>query len=105
VRIALTETGYLVFEAGTIAEAESIMARDGEIVELLFSDVILPDGNGIDFAAQAVRRRPNIKVLLSSGYTEETSRPDTIAEKQFHFLQKPYPLTQMLTTVHRILSE
>ena len=105
VLIALTESGYIVSEAATIAEAEDAMARDGENFELLFSDVILPDGNGIDFAGQVIRRRPDIKVLLSSGYTEEKSRPDFIAEKKFHFLQKPYPLNQMLTTVQRILSE
>jgi DNA-binding NtrC family response regulator len=103
--IALKESDYIVFEAATIAEAEAAMTHDGENFELLFSDVILPDGNGIDFAAQVIRRRPEIKVLLSSGYTEEKSRPDFIAEKKFHFLQKPYPLNQMLEIVHQILSE
>lgn len=104
VRLALTENGYRVFEAATLADAEAVMAAAGQGFDLVFSDVILPDGNGIDFAAQVIHRHPDIRVLMSSGYTEETSRPDTIAEKEFYFLQKPYPLGQMLDTVRRILS-
>ena len=105
VQIALTESGYIVSEAETIADAEKWIDREGENFDLLFSDVILPDGNGIDFAGQVFRRHPSIKILLSSGYTEEKSRPDTIAEKKFHFLQKPYPLNQMLETVGRLLAD
>ncbi len=104
VNIALTESGYIVREAATLREAEALMAQEDENFDLLFSDVILPDGNGMEFAVKITGRNPEIKVLLSSGYTEEKSRPDTIAQKHFHFLQKPYPLTVMLETVNRILS-
>ena len=105
VETALTENGYNVWEASTIAEAEKLIGQKGEKFELIFSDVILPDGNGIDFAEKIINKNPAIKILLSSGYTEEKSRPDAIAQKQFHFLQKPYPLNTMLEIVHQILNE
>ncbi|MDA3894703.1 MAG: response regulator, partial [Desulfobacteraceae bacterium] len=105
VETALTENGYNVWEASTISEAEKLIAQQGEKFELIFSDIILPDGNGIDFAEKIFSKDSTIKILLSSGYTEEKSRPDAIAQKQFHFLQKPYPLNTMLEMVHRILSD
>ncbi len=103
VKTALTENGYIVREVSTLAEAEAVMDDEGWGFELLFSDVVLPDGNGIDFAGQVIRRKPAVKVLLSSGYSEEKTHPDTIAQQHFHFLQKPYPLSRMLETVHGIL--
>ncbi len=105
VKTALTENGYIVREVSTLAEADAVMDDEAWRFDLLFSDVVLPDGNGIDFAGKINRRNPAIKVLLSSGYTEEKSHTDAIAQKHFHFLQKPYPLSKMLETVYRILSD
>ncbi len=102
---ALNESGYIVREAATIAEAKEWMARAGDEFDLLFSDVILPDGNGIDFAEQASNQHPKIKILISSGYTEEKSRSDAIDRNRFSFLQKPYPLNKMLEILHQIFNQ
>ena len=101
---ALTESGYIVQAAATIAEAREYMTRAGNEFDLLFTDVILPDGNGIEFAEQAIAINPEIKILISSGYTEEKSRSDTIDRNGFHFLQKPYPLANLFDTLRRILT-
>jgi PAS domain S-box-containing protein len=105
VATALTENGYTVQEAATIDEARQWMARSGDEFDLLFSDVILPDGNGIDFAEQASSQHPALKVLISSGYTEEKSRSDVIDRNRFSFLQKPYPLHKMLELLHLIFNQ
>ncbi|MFZ2633632.1 MAG: AAA family ATPase [Desulfosalsimonadaceae bacterium] len=102
---ALTESNYIVREAATIAEARDWMTRAGNEFDLLFSDVILPDGNGIDFAEQATRLNPMMKVLISSGYTEEKSRSDAIDRNRFSFLQKPYPLKKLFEILHRIFNQ
>jgi PAS domain S-box-containing protein len=101
---ALTESGYIVQEAATIAEARDWMTRAGDEFDLLFTDVILPDGNGIGFAEQVISLNPAIKVLISSGYTEESSRPGVIDRNGFHFLQKPYPLKQLFDILRRIFA-
>ena len=102
---ALTENGYIVREAATIAEAREWMARSGDEFDLLFSDVILPDGSGIDFAVQTINQYPALKVLISSGYTEEKTRSDAIDRNRFSFLQKPYPLNKMLELLHQIFNQ
>ncbi|RJP88634.1 MAG: PAS domain S-box protein [Desulfobacteraceae bacterium] len=102
---ALTISGYRVREAATVAEAREWIARSGNEFDLLFTDVILPDGNGIDFAEQVRDLRPAIKVLISSGYTEEKSRSDAIDRNRFSFLQKPYPLSKMFEILHQIFNK
>ena len=102
---ALKMNDYLVTETESISQAREHLAQEGVQFDLLFSDVVLPDGNGIDFAEYITRKHPNIKVLLSSGYTEEQSRPDKIAKKEFHFLQKPYQIIKMLEVVKQVLTE
>ncbi len=101
----LKMNGYLVTEAETIAQATKLMESENTQFELLLSDVILPDGNGIDFADFVKQKYPGTKIVLTSGYTEERSRPDTIAKKDFHFLQKPYRINDMLKIIKKVLSE
>ncbi len=95
--------GYHVETAASISEAGDLIASGSERFDLLFSDVILPDGNGIDLAREITADHPNIKVLLSSGYTEEKARVDIIEENRFHFLQKPYPIEKMLKKISEAL--
>ncbi|MBS3758346.1 MAG: AAA family ATPase [Desulfobacterales bacterium] len=101
----LKMNGYVVKEAETIAQATQLIESENAQFDLLFSDVILTDGNGIDFAESISQKYPGIKIVLTSGYTEERSRPDTIEKKDFHFLQKPYQYREMLKTIKKILQE
>ena len=101
---ALQIHGYHVEPAVSYGEADALITSENEAFDLLFSDVILPDGNGIDLAKKITAENPNIKVLLSSGYTEEKARIDIIEENRFHFLQKPYPLEKMLEKVSKALA-
>lgn len=94
----LTNFGYRVLTAGDGPEALEII--DGEHdIDLLFSDVVMPRGmNGEDLAREARRRRPGLKVLLTSGYP-----PAELREKQsigeFRVLQKPYRVEDLLRTI------
>src|SRR6056297_17219 len=100
---ALQTNGYEVETVTSVAEANEMVAREKENFDLLFSDVVLPDGNGIDLAKEITSKDSKIKVLLSSGYTEEKARIDIIEKNHFHFLQKPYPLGKMLKKVTETL--
>ncbi len=102
---ALETNGYAVTGAETIARAQACMVQQDMHFDLLFSDIVLPDGNGIDFADAYLRSFPNTKVLLSSGYTEKNVRPEMMREKGFCFLQKPYHIQEMLKIIKTMLSE
>jgi len=102
---ALLMNGYQVESAASVAEAHQLdgMAKKG--FDLLFSDVILPDGNGIDLAQNLLQKNPDTRILLSSGYTEEKARIDIIEKHRFSFLQKPYPLDKMLKKIREALNQ
>src|SRR5207244_10741595 len=78
--------------------------RRGTAVDLLFTDVVMPDGmSGTELARVASSMRPGLKILLSSGYTrEETqSRP---ARAEFPFIAKPYRPTTLGRKLKEVLS-
>ena len=102
---ALLMNGYQVESAVSVAEAHQLTDKAKNGFDLLFSDVILPDGNGIDLAQNIIEKHPNTRVLLSSGYTEERARIDIIEKHRFYFLQKPYPLEKMLKKVRDALDQ
>ncbi|MCX7007490.1 MAG: response regulator, partial [Kiritimatiellaeota bacterium] len=99
----LRAAGYDVQSAGTAAEGRALFAQKNGRFDLVFSDVVLPDQNGITTVEQLLQKKPGLAVLLCSGYTDERSRWHAIADKKFHFLQKPYPAAELLQTIHAIL--
>jgi DNA-binding NtrC family response regulator len=97
----LKELGYKVLEAQDARAARDILQR--ERVDLLFSDVTMPGGiSGPDLAREATSNDPQLKVLLTSGFTEWSMRQREAAEK-FSLLSKPYRRQELARSVHRAL--
>jgi PAS domain S-box-containing protein len=100
---ALKESGYVVFEAGAYEEAIELFEREGGNFDLVFSDVVLPDKSGIRLIDDLLSRRPDLQILVSSGYTDQKSQWPVIQKKGFRFLQKPYSLVDLLGTVDELM--
>ena len=69
-RIVLHEKGYRLFEAENGKKALSLIENNGTEIDLLITDMIMPEMNGMDLADQLKKLKPDIKVLFISGYTE-----------------------------------
>jgi PAS domain S-box-containing protein len=93
--------GYVALEAGNAAEALVIIDADKDI-DLLFTDVIMPGNmNGRQLADEAARRRPDLKTLFTSGYTENAIVHHGRLDSGVLLLAKPYrksELAKMLRT-------
>jgi signal transduction histidine kinase len=93
--------GYHTLAASNGAEALAIIDRD-ERIDLLFTDVILPGGmNGRELATEALKRRPGLKVLYTSGYAENALVHHGRLDSGVLLLPKPYissDLARMLRT-------
>ncbi len=100
-RTALEKNGYVVFAAETGAEAIALFEQERGDFQILFSDVVLPDINGVRLAETFRELNPGLKILLSSGYTAEKSQQAVIEAKQYPFLEKPFTLNSLL----RIMKE
>jgi CheY-like chemotaxis protein/two-component sensor histidine kinase len=83
--------GYEVHTATNAAEALGILRR-GTPIEILFTDIVMPNGmNGIELAREARRLRPDIRVLLASGYSRERMN----ADEGMAFVAKPYQMAEL----------
>jgi len=99
----LSENGYIVLAAANSGEALDIFEREAGDFDLLFSDVILPDGKGPELAERLLKRKPGMSVLFTSGYSDEKSDWSAIREGGYPYLQKPYSLSTMLRAVRDAL--
>lgn len=99
----LREQQYQVEIAATCAEARTLLKDSGLPFDLLLSDVILPDGNGIALADELTTDRPTLPVLLCSAYSDEQARSQTIQDRGYRFLPKPYPMAALLREVRVLM--
>lgn len=101
----LFESGYVGFEAANAEEALNIFGKEKGDFHLVFSDVVLPEKSGLQLVEQLLCRKPELKVLLTSGYTDQKSQWPVICEKGYRFIQKPYGLTDLLRTVREVIEK
>ena len=101
----LFESGYVGSEAANAEEALNIFGKEKEDFHLVFSDVVLPEKSGLQLVEQLLCRKPELKVLLTSGYTDLKSQWPIIREKGYRFIQKPYDLTDLLRTVREVIEQ
>ena len=88
---ALGELGYLVLEADGAAAALRLIDAHPEIV-LLFTDVVMLDVNGAKLAEEVRRRRPDIKILFTTGYTRNAVVHDGVLDPGVELIGKPFTL-------------
>jgi len=101
---ALEKYGYRVMAAANLAEARKLFETEGNIFDVVFSDVVLPDGNGPELVDELLVQKPDLKVLLSSGYTDKKAQWDRIMERGYKFLPKPYSLESLLDALKEVLN-
>ncbi len=96
--------GYRTLVAGNAAEALAIV--DGsDHIDLLFTDVIMPGSmNGRQLATEAVRRRPGLKVLYTSGYTENAIVHHGRLDAGVMLLAKPYLSSELARGIRTALA-
>ncbi|HKC03785.1 MAG TPA: response regulator [Sphingomicrobium sp.] len=99
---ALTRHGYTVITADNGEEALELLAR-GDPIDLLLSDVVMPGMDGPTMVEQALKERPDLKILFMSGYAEEQLR-DSINVDKAHFLPKPFSVQELAEAAKRALA-
>jgi len=101
-REVLFEAGYEVECAGSLAEARaSVDSAPG--FDLLFTDMALPDGDGLNLATELQAQDPELKVLLTSGYVDHLARWPLIRRKGYRLLRKPFLIAALQTAVREVL--
>jgi len=100
----LRSRGYSVIEASNGIEAmEALEEKDGA-VDLVVSDVVMPEMDGPTLLKAMRGRNPNLKIIFVSGYAEDAFEKSLPENEQFAFLPKPFTLTQLVATVKETMT-
>ncbi len=101
----LGSLGYQIKEAASATEALAIM-DSGWPIDLLFTDVVMPGGmNGKQLADAARQRQPALRVLFTSGYTEDAIVHQGRLDPGVVLLGKPYRRAELVAKVRQVLDE
>ncbi len=98
----LSGNGYNVFTAESGAQALEILEQ--ESINLLLSDVVMPNMNGYELAAIVEEKYPEIKIQMASGYTGENSEDHKNSHLHENILHKPYRIGSLLKRVRELLA-
>jgi PAS domain S-box-containing protein len=100
---SLRELGYSVIEAASAAAALRELDANPQIA-LLFTDIVMPDMNGRQLADEAVRRRPGLRVIYTTGFTRNAVVHNGVLDAGVNFLPKPFTLQQLGDKVREVLA-
>ena len=99
---ALRELGYTVVQASDASQALAVLTIQPR-VDLLFTDIVMPDMNGRRLADAARETRPDLKVLYTTGYTRNAIVHNGMLDANVAFLPKPFTLEQLGVKVRQVL--
>jgi two-component system cell cycle sensor histidine kinase/response regulator CckA len=102
---ALTSRGYTVHEASSGVEALEIMEELDGKVDIVVSDVVMPEMDGPTLLTELRKTHPDIKFIFVSGYAEDAFAKNLPEDAKFGFLPKPFSLKQLATTVKEMLED
>ncbi len=102
---ALRNKGYRVIEAKSGETALDLMRDASGKIDLLITDVVMPQMDGPALIREVRRTDPDIKVIFISGYTEDAFRQRLDSDSEIHFLAKPFNLKQLAIKVKDVIGE
>ena len=105
VRIILEANGYRVHGVGNPADAERVSRELEGGVDLLLTDVVMPEISGRELAARLTALRPGLRVLFMSGYSDEAVYRHGVLSPDASFIEKPFTERTLTRKVREVLDQ
>ena len=102
-KLMLENNGYGVLSAAAPSTAIRIADEHKGQIQLLITDVVLPEMNGCDLSKRLQATSPNLKTLFMSGYTADIVNNQGVVDLDVNFIQKPFSIKTLLAAVKKIL--
>jgi len=99
----LKRDGYRMLEAANGGEALMICEEHKEQIDLMLTDVIMPQMNGRKLVERTLPLHPEMKVLYMSGYTDDVIADHGVLEEGVEFIEKPFSANVLLNKVREVL--
>ena len=103
IKMMLEDWGYIVLTAATPGEAMQTAKTHAGEIDLLITDVIMPEMNGADLSTQLVALYPNLKRLFMSGYTADVIALRGVLDQGVYFIQKPFNGNTLAEKIREVL--
>ncbi len=100
----LRSRGYSVIEAANGVEALEALAEKDGMVDLVVSDVVMPEMDGPTMLKEMRTKNPSVKIIFVSGYAEDAFEKSLPENQQFAFLPKPFTLAQLVAAVKETMA-
>ena len=101
-KLILERNGYNVIAAATPQEALMIVEKYSGTIDLLLTDVIMPEMNGSELSKKLRVYRPELKILFMSGFTADVIARNSVLDTGVNFIQKPFSIKSLSTAVYTI---
>jgi two-component system cell cycle sensor histidine kinase/response regulator CckA len=103
-RVVLRRAGYHVIDAADGSHAVDLCERQKPLINLIFTDVIMPTMSGPEMTRRLGKIYPGVPVLYTSGYSRSVVTENGADSSDFEFLQKPYTSQELLVRLEQILA-
>jgi len=100
----LRNAGFQVLEAASGCDATDLLHANGDQIDAVLLDVTIPGRSSQEVVAEAARVRPDLKVILTSAYSEETAVAGMRAALIRRFIRKPFRISDLVETLRQVLS-
>jgi CheY-like chemotaxis protein len=102
-RVILERYGYKVLDAKNGREALRIARESEDAIQLVLTDVVMPEMNGADLAEHLIRIKPDLKFIYMSGYSENTISSRGLLNSNIDLIEKPFSARTLLGKVRQVL--
>jgi DNA-binding NtrC family response regulator len=99
----LTELGYHVISATNSREALILGDQHAQTIDMVLTDIIMPELNGPDFVQMLRQKRPTLKALYMSGYANNVAAQIGVLKPDMAFLQKPFSSETLTNCIRKVL--
>ena len=100
----LSKTGFEVFGAANGSAAIDVLHAEGCRIDLILLDMTIPGHSSQEVVIEAAQARPDIKVILTSAYSQEAAEANVVAPQIRGFIRKPFPLDALVQMIGKVLS-
>src|SRR5208337_2612004 len=97
--------GYTTLSIGSPMEALSFFKNNDTYIDLVITDVVMPQISGKELSERIKAIRPGVKVLFMSGYSTNVIAHQGVLEEGVHFIQKPFSLNDLARKVHDAIKD
>ncbi len=104
-RVILQRLGYTVLATNSPLEAVRLVSEHDGVIDLLMTDVVMPEMSGRELAERLREIRPMLKCLFTSGYTSNTITHRGVLDDGVQFIQKPYSMSALAAKVRETLGQ